>query len=167
MPMEVSTDLPCLDRRGRAAVSQMKRDDVRLLASEPAQSAVAKRDVAVRSAVESITPDAMTAVEMIGNGVEVSFSEEATWWKEVSNTATCGTSLPNKSRARDDPLDIVGVVQGRKIDAVFDSLEDAIVDQGGLFEQLSAVHHAMADRMHVSGALDLGNARSIRCQESY
>ena len=75
--------------------------------------------------------------------------------------------LAQQVASGDDSLNIIGVVQGSKIDAVLDSLEDAIIDQSGFFEQLSAVHHAMADGMHVSAALDLGNARSIRCQEPY
>src|ERR1044072_950842 len=57
--------------RRRAAVAEMQRDDVSLLALQPSKFSVAISDVAVRRAVEAEAAYAVASVQLIGQRVEV------------------------------------------------------------------------------------------------
>ena len=59
--------------------------------------------------------------------------------------------LPRRANA----FDVVWIVQRRKIDTILDALQYSAVDERGFWEEFSAVHHAMADRMYVGRAFDL------------
>lgn len=47
-------------------------------------------------------------------------------------------------------LDVMRIVKRRKIDVIFDPLQDLTVDQGRLREHLAVMHDAMPDRVNVA-----------------
>jgi len=100
---------------------------VRLFACEPVQCPVTKRHVAVRCSVKSIAPDAMTAVEMVGQRVEVSVLGNR---RVKSGIEYCDL---RRRLAEDLPqcpnsAKVVGVMERREVDAVLDSFQHLIVD---------------------------------------
>jgi hypothetical protein len=64
---------------------------------------------------------------------------------------------------RQNTPDVIGIVKGRQIDTVLDSLEHAIVNESRFLEQLTAMHHAMSDRVDVSHTVNFRDTGSIRC----
>src|SRR5271166_3575360 len=77
-----------------------------------------------------------------------------------------GNVLAKELSRRQDALDVVRVVKRRKINAVFNSLQDLAVDKGRLREQLAAMHNAMPNRLNVTRILDLGDSRFVGGNES-
>ena len=163
MPMDVSTEAPCLDGGGRTAISQMKSDDVGLLASEPAQSAITEGDIAMRGAVESVATNAMAAIQMIGNRIEIGLLGKRMVERRVEHR-NLRHILAQQIAGGEMPFTLLGLCSGARSMQSSIPLRTRSSIKRGFFEQFSAVHHAMADGMHVGAALDLGNARSIRCE---
>ena len=58
-----------LNGAGGRAVAEVKRDDVNVFALDVIQYPVPVRDVTVRCAVKSVTPDFMTNIELVRNRV--------------------------------------------------------------------------------------------------
>ena len=59
-------------------------------------------------------------------------------------------------------FDVVGIVKRRQLYTILDSFHDGIADQGRILKHLTAVHHAMSDRIDVGSALDFCDARPVR-----
>src|SRR6516164_1910176 len=72
-----------------------------------------------------------------------------------------GNILSQQFSSGQNSSHIVRVVKWRQINAVFDSLQYAVIDQGRFFECLAAMHDAVSHGMHIRSAFDLGDARSI------
>ena len=166
MPIEVSTEDPALDRRRRAAISQMQRNDVGLLARQFPQGSVAKRYIAMRGPVKSIAADAVPAVEMIGNGIQISLLGDGMMERGIEYR-DLRRILAEQFPRRLNALYVIGIVQRRQIDAVFDPFQHLIVDERRFLKQFSAMHHAMPDRMHVRRAFDFRRRPTgrTRCSE--
>src|SRR5271165_3614675 len=138
----------------------MKGDDVGLFPCQLPQRAIAKGNVAMRGSVEAVSTDAMPSIEVIRNGVQV----RLLWNRMVKRSVEyghLGNVLAEELSRRHDALDVVRIVKGRKINAVFNSLQDLVVDKGRLREQLAAVHNAMPNRLNVTRTLDLGDSRFV------
>src|SRR5581483_3756902 len=113
--------------------------------------------------MKTVPPDAVTPVQMIWHGVEVSILG----YRGVKSRIEYGDL---RCRLAEDlaqclnAAEVVGIVQRRQIDAVLDPLKHFIVDDDGLLEQLSAMYDAMADRVDVSQAPNLLDSGAIRCE---
>src|SRR5512133_3460401 len=105
----------------------------------------------------------MTAVEMIGQRVEVSVIGNR---RVKSGIEYCdlrrrpAEDLPQGP----DSTQVVGIMEGREVDAVLDSLQHLIVDHGRFLEKLAAMHDTVSRRMDVSQTANLVDPRAIRCQ---
>ena len=136
---------------------------MRLFACEPVQCPVTKRHVAVRRSVKSIAPDAMTAVEMVGQRVEVSVLG--------NRRVKSGIEYRHLRRrlAEDLPqgpnsAQVIGIMEGREVDAVLDPLQHLIVDDGRFLEKLAAMHDTVSRGMDVSQTPNLVDPGAIRCE---
>src|ERR1035438_2635864 len=99
----------------------MKCDDVGLLPRQFAQSAVAKRNVAMRGSMKAVAADAVTPVKGIGQGVKESVLRDRMVKRGIEH-GHLGNILAEEFSRSHDALDVVGIVQRRKIDAVFNIL---------------------------------------------
>src|SRR5208337_1990099 len=140
-----------------ATVAEVKCNQMRLVTGELVQRPIAISHVTVRGAVKAITADAVPAIEMVWDGVEVRPLGDG--------RMECGIEDRHLRRgpAHDFPygantLYVIGVVQGSQIDAVLDAFQDLIVDDGGLVKQLATMHDTMSRGMNVAEIANLGDA---------
>ena len=133
MPIEVSTELPALYGCRRAAVAQMKRDDVGLLSRQSTQRTIAESDIAVRRSVKSIAADAMAPVQVVRDGVKVSVLGNGMVERGIEHRHLRSVLAEQLARSQ-NALDVVGIVQRRKIDTVFNALQHFVVNQCRLGE---------------------------------
>src|SRR5579872_6543703 len=71
IPIEVSMETPALMAAAEQPFPQMKGDDVCLLAGHIAQRTITEGNVAMRCSVKSVASNAMPAVEVIRNRIQV------------------------------------------------------------------------------------------------
>ncbi len=112
----------------------------------------------MRGAVKSVTPNAVPAVQVIRDSVKVGLL-----WKRVMERGVEHGDLRHPrseelARRQDSP-DVVGIMQRRQVDAIFNALQHLVVDQRRFFEHLSAMHDAVPHGVNVAGAM---NGRHLR-----
>src|SRR5664280_25061 len=99
----------------------MKGDDVGLLPRQFAQRAVAKRNVTMRGSMEAVPADAVTPIEVIRQGVQESLLRDRMMKRSIKY-GHLGNILAEEFSRSHNALDVVRIVQWRKIDAVFNIL---------------------------------------------
>ena len=97
----------------------MQGDDVGLFARESPQGAIAQSDVAMRSSVKSVSADAVPAIEMIRNGIQVGLLRKRMMKCGIEN-GYLGDVFAEKFSSRQNALDVIGIVQWRQINTILD-----------------------------------------------
>src|SRR6185369_17562954 len=130
----------------------MQRDDVCLFAGDVSNLAIAIRDVAMRRTVESITPNLVSPIELIGDRIQISSLGQRLMKRGIENR-DLGQSRSEELARGLNAFYVRGVVQRRKVDAILDAAQDFVVYQNRVSESLTAVNHAMSDGMNVGDAV--------------
>ena len=142
-----------LDRAGGAPVAEVQGDEVDGLARLAGKLGVALGEIGVRRAVEAVAADAVAAVELVRDRIEIGrFGhcrvKRGIEHRDHRNTfAQQSTSGPNAAQ-------VGRVVQRREVHAVLDPADDVGVDSGVGAEALAAVYDAVTDRVHLAGGID-------------
>ena len=113
--------------------------------------------------MEAIAPDTVPPVQMVRHRVEVCALRNR-GVKSGIEDCDLRRRLPEDLPQRPNSSQVVGIMERRQVDAVFNSLQDIIVDDDRFLEQLAAMHHAVSRRVDVSQAANLINPGAIRRQ---
>ena len=105
----------------------------------------------------------MTAIQMVRHRVEVSVLGNR-GVKSGIEDCDLRRRLAEDLPQRPNSAQVVGIMERRQVDAVFDSLQHLIVDDDRFLEQLAAMHHAVSHRVDVSQTANLVDPGAIRCQ---
>jgi hypothetical protein len=111
----------------------VKGDDIGLRSRQSPQSTIAKGDVPMGRSVESVAPNAVAPIEMMRDGIQVSLLGNGMMERRIEN-CYLGDGFTKEFARRHDAFNIVGIVEGREIDAVFDSLYHLIVNDSRFLE---------------------------------
>ncbi len=108
----------------------------------------------MRCSMKSVPPNLVAPIKMVRQGVEISLlgqgmMEGSIEYRDLRNI------FSEQIAGGQDTFHVIRIVQRCKINAVFNPLQHAVVDQGRFFEQLSAMDYAMSDGVNVRRALDL------------
>jgi hypothetical protein len=110
--------------------------------------------------MEAVSANPVPPIEVIRYRVQVSLLRNRVMKRRIEHGYLWNVFAKEFSRSH-DALAVVRIVQRRKINAVFNPLQDLPVDKGRLGEQLAAVHNAMPNRLNVSRTLDLRDSRFL------
>ncbi len=106
----------------------MKCDDVGLLSSKSAKRAVAESYVTMRSAVKSVAANAVAAIEVIWNGVEIRVIRNRMVKRCIEDCDLRSFAAERFSR-RGDSFQVIRIMQRREIDSLFEAFQDSFIDQ--------------------------------------
>ena len=119
----------------------------------PGKRRVAPGEVGVRRAVEAVASNAVTAVELIRNRVEIRCLGHRRVEGGVEYRHHRG-AVAERRPGGPDAVQVRRVVQRSEVDAVLDLADDAGVDPGVGPEALAAVHDAVTDRVDLARGID-------------
>ena len=142
------TALP--DCASRAAVAEVQGDEVDAVPGLAGKLGETLGEPGVRGAVEAVAADAVAAVELVRNGIEIGRLGHRRMEGGIEHRDH-RDPLAEQGAGGPDAAQVGRVVQRGEVDAVLDPADDAGVDPGVASEALAAVHDTVADRVHVTG----------------
>jgi hypothetical protein len=104
--------------------------------------------VAMRCTVEAVAPDAQLPVEGVGQPIDIGFGGDGMVEGRVED-ADLGDSGQERLAGL-DALEVMGVMEGRELDALADRGLDLVRDQDGLGEVLAPVDDAVPDAVDLA-----------------
>ena len=111
----------------------------------------------MRSPVKAVTPDAMPAIQLIRNRVDVRHLGQCVMERGVEDGHARSRSPKNSSRCS-NARDVVRIVQGREIDEILELTDDCVVDERRFGESLAPMHHPMTNGVDRLAILRARNA---------
>src|SRR5689334_509718 len=105
------------------------------------------------SSVESISSDAMAAVQMVRHRVEICLIWNRMMKGSIEHRDLRHSTAKQLARRR-DPFEIIRIVQRRQVDAFLYALDHSLIDQRRFLEQLTAVYDSMTHGLYVTRTLD-------------
>src|SRR5262249_15244867 len=114
----------------RAAIAEVERYYIGLLLGQSTYGPVTFRDKSVRCSVKPEAPNMMASVQVIRHSVEKSMLRNGMVERSIKN-CYLGYVGTEYLAGRQNALDVVRVVERGQIDAILDSFEHRIRDDGG------------------------------------
>src|SRR5262245_44580561 len=132
----------------------MQGDQIRLVARDAFQLTITVGHVTMRRAMKAIAPDAVTAVELIGDRVQIRRLGQSLMKGSIENCDLRESGAKHLARS-EYAFDIRRIVERRELHAIFNGLQHLIADQHRLLEVFSPMDHAVPDCMDVGNTFDL------------